>query len=117
MITIRIHATCSTKDHVGGWSSYINGKEISGGAKNTTAPRMELTALIEGIKQIKPSSTKQFVQLIARSDYIPHGMKSFKEYQHRNFYTKGGKQVANLDLWDLLIREAVSRNIIIQSVK
>ncbi len=117
MIVVRINGKCNAKDKIGGWSAIVNGKELVGGAANTTHNRMELTALIEAVKSVKPQREALHMQVVTKNNYIPNAFRSFKEYQKRNFVSRGGTKIANLDLWDKLIVEANRRNIILHSVQ
>lgn len=115
MITIRIKGSCNPKTRIGSYSGSIDGKPFEGVGSDTTVNRMELTALIEGIKLLPAHKERATVRIAANSNYIPNGMHQFREYQKRNFYTTGGAKVANLDLWNDLIIEAKKKNIFIEA--
>ena len=118
MYTIRVKTMCS-HDKVGGWSAIINKKVISGGCVNTTANRMELTALIEAIKTISPRGTNNIVQLVGVSKWLRNAMSSFRTYQEYTrqrgvtgkLLTLGGHELANQDLWNELIILARAKNV------
>ena len=62
-ITIYTDGACSGNPGPGGWGAVLmykgNKKEISGGKKNTTNNEMEVTAVIEALKNLKyPCSVK-----------------------------------------------------------
>lgn len=89
----------------GGWCailSYQNdGKDfrkiISGGVANTTNNRMELTAVVEGLKALKEPCC---VEIISDSKYVCDGINLWL----KNWIVKNFREVKNPDLW----REYVS---------
>ena len=115
MTIISIKGSCNPKTRIGSYHVSVNGNHFSGTATDTTVNRMELTALIEGIKMLKTNKERATVHIVANSNYIPNGMHQFREYQKRNFYTTGGAKVANLDLWNELIIQAKKKNIFIEA--
>ncbi|MBQ7303565.1 MAG: ribonuclease HI, partial [Alphaproteobacteria bacterium] len=56
-IEIFTDGACSGNPGIGGWGALLRykdiEKELSGGEKNTTNNRMELTAVIEALKSLK----------------------------------------------------------------
>ena len=56
-VTLYTDGACSGNPGPGGWGAILmygaKKKEISGGEVSTTNNRMELTAVIEGLKQLK----------------------------------------------------------------
>lgn len=97
---------CSGNPGPGGWGAIlIYGeikKELSGGETSTTNNRMELTAVIEGLKRLKFPC---IVDIYSDSAYT---VNAFQEGWVRN-WEKGGwikadkKPVLNADLWQELI--------------
>jgi ribonuclease HI len=76
-------------------------KEISGGELNTTNNRMELLAVIEGLKALKEPCD---VTIISDSSYVVKGIIEWLEsWKKRDF-----KKVKNPDLWKEYIE--VSKN-------
>jgi ribonuclease HI len=76
-------------------------KEISGGELNTTNNRMELLAVIEGLKALKEPCD---VTIISDSSYVVKGIIEWLEgWKKRDF-----KKVKNHDLWKEYIE--VSKN-------
>jgi len=63
-------------------------KALSGSAQNTTNNRMELTAVIEGLRALKQTGVA--LEIICDSQYVVYTM------------TKGWKRKANHDLWNAL---------------
>ncbi len=89
----------------GGWCailSYQNeGKDfrkvVSGGVPNTTNNRMELTAVVEGLRALKEPCC---VEIISDSKYVCDGINLWL----KNWIVKNFREVKNPDLW----REYVS---------
>lgn len=72
--------------------------EISGGDPSTTNNRMEMVAIIEGLK-----AAGQHRKIIVHSDskYVINGFKAgcVKGWKRRGWKKAGGGQVKNVDLW------------------
>lgn len=97
---------CSGNPGPGGWGVVlrfgIHEKELSGGEENTTNNRMELTAVIEGLKALKEPC---IVKLTTDSKYVADGLgKGWAEGWRKNGWRKADKKPAlNPDLWDELL--------------
>lgn len=111
---VKIHTDGSRLDNSnGGWSALIehpNGQRIiaSGGEKNTTNNRMELTAVIEAIKNVKPKSA---VTIYSDSMYVvENGNERIERWKKNNYKTKGGV-IKNTDLWDSVYNMKQTHNI------
>lgn len=99
---------CSGNPGPGGWGTILrcNGKEkeLSGGAADTTNNRMEITAVLEGLKALKyPCS----VTVTTDSQYVYNSItKGWAEGWKKNGWIKKDKKPAlNADLWDELLGE------------
>ena len=95
-IQIYTDGSCKGNPGPGGWAAIIfsNGqiiKELSGGDTNTTNNKMEITAVIQGLKAI-PSSSK--IDIFSDSSYVINSM------------TRNWKRNVNKDLWSQLDFEA-----------
>ena len=97
---------CSGNPGPGGWGAILryNGveKELSGGDRNTTNSRMELTAVIMGLKALKEPCK---VTLTTDSKYVSDGIsKGWAQSWKNNGWRKADKKPAlNPDLWDELL--------------
>lgn len=95
----------------GGWCAiltYQNNKKIlSGGEASTTNNRMELRAVIEGLKAIKEKCN---VSLVSDSKYVCEGINSWL----KNWIKKDFKNVKNIDLWREYLQ--VSQQHIIEAI-
>ncbi|MYA66947.1 MAG: ribonuclease HI [Gammaproteobacteria bacterium] len=85
----------------GGWGVLLrygdHEKELYGGEQETTNNRMELTAVIMGLKQLKQSCR---VQITTDSRYVMQGATEWLEgWKRRNWRTAAKKPVLNQDLW------------------
>ena len=111
---------CSGNPGPGGWGTVLrcNGKEkeLSGGEKTTTNNRMELKAVIEGLKALKRPCN---VILTTDSKYVSEGLlKGWAQSWKENGWKKKDKKPAlNSDLWDELLKLYTIHNIEIVWVK
>ncbi|MDP6429608.1 MAG: ribonuclease HI [Rhodospirillales bacterium] len=100
-IEIFTDGACSGNPGPGGWGAILRWrgeeKELSGGAAETTNNRMELEAVIQGLKAI----TKRYnVIIYTDSQYVQKGMTEWLEnWKRKDFRVKGGGLRPNHDLW------------------
>lgn len=107
-ITVDIYTdgACSGNPGVGGYCAILlyNGREkvISGSEKLTTNNRMELLAVIEGLKALK---LKCNVKLYSDSQYVVDAVNKgwLINWQANGWRTSGKKEVKNIDLWQDLL--------------
>jgi ribonuclease HI len=98
----------------GGWAAILRGKkttgepiekEISGMEPSTTSIRMELRAAIEALNALKQPCK---VWIFSDSRYLCNGAKVWLPlWKSRNWHSKSGEEIKNLDLWkqlDLLMQ-------------
>ncbi|OUE44479.1 ribonuclease HI [Billgrantia desiderata SP1] len=107
--TITIHTDGSCINNgcdfaFGGWSAILEypyeQRRISGRAEPTTSSRMELTAIIEGIRAIHPDWSDSHVIIFTDSQYVANGCSQWRHgWKKKGWRTAQGKPVANLDLW------------------
>jgi len=99
---------CRGNPRPGGWGAILvyNGveKELCGGERETTNNRMELTAVIEGLKALKESCE---VTLYSDSRYIIDSLQLgwVNSWRKRNWRKADGKKALNDDLWKILVEE------------
>lgn len=94
--------SCSGNPGPGGWAAIIRrGTQeihISGGEKETTNNRMEITAVLEALEMIQPSE-KVLIQ--SDSKYVVDGAtKWISKWVKNNWITATKKRVENQDLWE-----------------
>ncbi len=97
---------CSGNPGPGGWGYILRhpatGKEreSSGGEAASTNNRMELTAVIEGLKVLTRCSR---VELTSDSEYVLKGLKEWMAgWKKRGWKTAAKQPVKNQDLWMVL---------------
>ena len=99
---------CSGNPGVGGWGAIMiyNGheKEISGYNKDTTNNRMEIFAVIQGLKQLNQPCE---VTVYSDSAYVCNAFLEnwIEDWQIHNWRTKSKDKVKNDDLWKLLLMQ------------
>ena len=104
-ITIYTDGACSGNPGPGGWGAILmykeNKKEISGGKKDTTNNEMEVTAVIEALKQLKYPCT---VKVYSDSAYVVNCFKQGCIYNwQKNGWKNAQKEpVKNRELWEAL---------------
>lgn len=97
---------CSGNPGPGGWAFILRhpatGKAIerSGAEASTTNNRMELMAVIEGLRALtKPS----LIDLTSDSQYVLNGLKEWMDqWKRRGWKTASKQPVKNQDLWETL---------------
>ena len=105
-VTLYTDGACSGNPGPGGWGAILeyNGveKELSGGEANTTNNRMELTAVIEGLKALKE---RCIVELYSDSKYVIDALeKGWAVSWRAKGWRKADKKPAlNPDLWETLL--------------
>ena len=85
----------------GGWAALLrykgNERELAGGEKLTTNNRMELMAVIEGLRALSRSCT---VSVYTDSQYVQKGIHEWiHAWKARGWRTADKKPVKNEDLW------------------
>ena len=80
----------------GGWGTILEYKgkerELSGGVNDTTNNRMELTAVIRGLQELKEPCS---VEVVTDSSYVANAINSWLS----GWVAKDFKKVKNIDLW------------------
>lgn len=105
-VTLYTDGACSGNPGPGGWGAILVygevEKELSGGEKNTTNNRMELTAVIAGLSALKEPC---IVELYSDSKYVIDGLsKGWAVSWRKNGWRKADKKPAlNPDLWEQLL--------------
>ncbi len=107
-VEIFCDGACSGNPGPGGYGTILRcrgkEKELSGAATETTNNRMELTAALEGLRQLTRSCR---VTITTDSQYLVKGMTEWLSGWQRNGWKNSKKEpVLNRDLWEALL-EAV----------
>lgn len=106
-VEIHTDGACSGNPGPGGYGVILrNGnyvKELSAGYKKTTNNRMELRAVIAGLKALK---TKCKVDIFSDSKYIVDAVQNgwAKRWQMNNWYRNKRERALNPDLWQELLQ-------------
>ena len=103
-VIIYTDGACSGNPGPGGWGAVLifgeRRKEIKGGVKETTNNRMELTAAIRALEELKRPC---HIELHTDSNYLRKGITSWIASWKRNGWkTAQKKPVKNIDLWQSL---------------
>ena len=105
-VTIYTDGACSGNPGPGGWGAILsyNGieKELSGGEKQTTNNRMELTGVISALSALKEPC---IVELWSDSKYVIDALeKGWAQGWRKRGWVKSDKKPAlNADLWEQLL--------------
>jgi ribonuclease HI len=106
-VVIYTDGACRGNPGPGGWgvvmSSRGQDKTLQGYAPDTTNNRMELIAVIEGLRALKQPCQ---IELITDSKYVLQGINEWVHNWKRNGWkTAARKPVKNVDLWQQLDTE------------
>lgn len=103
---------CKGNPGPGGWGAWLqsgpHSKELFGGEANTTNNRMELMAVIQGLKALKRPCK---VALYLDSQYVRQGITEWiHSWKKKGWKTASNQPVKNADLWrelDTLVHDGV----------
>ncbi|MEL6704707.1 MAG: ribonuclease HI [Bacteroidota bacterium] len=107
-VTIYTDGSCSGNPGPGGWAAILiygaQEKELSGGEDRTTNNRMELRAIVEGLRAL----TEPVIARVHTDS--AYAVNAFEQdwiggWQRRGWKTAGKKPVKNQDLWRDLLAE------------
>jgi ribonuclease HI len=103
-VQIFTDGSCLGNPGPGGWAAILRfnelQKEIWSSEAQTTNNRMELTAAIEGLKQLKEGCE---VEITTDSQYVKNGITSWiQAWKQKGWMTSQKKPVLNQDLWQEL---------------
>lgn len=117
-VLIFTDGACSGNPGPGGWACILHHtktghhKEFTGAEKYTTNNKMEMKAVIEGLKRLKTSPVR--VHVVTDSTYVRKGItewiKNWKKNNWQRRTKKGFEPVKNVDLWkelDELVRKHI----------
>jgi ribonuclease HI len=106
-IELYTDGACSGNPGPGGWGVILrmgaHEKELFGGEAATTNNRMELMAVIEGLRALKRPVQ---AEIYTDSQYVMKGMNEWiKGWKARGWKTASKEPVKNVDLWQALDTE------------
>ena len=119
-VTIYTDGACSGNPGVGGWGCVLmygaHEKQISGAEDNTTNNRMEMTAVIEGLKCLKE---KCQVDVFSDSSYVVNAflLGWVYDWKRNGWKRADNKPVVNVDLWEELLDLTSRHNVRFVKVK
>lgn len=105
-VTLYTDGACSGNPGPGGWAAILSWGghelELSGGAPATTNNRMELTAVLEGLRRLKEPC---IVELFSDSKYVIDAISKgwAKGWRNRGWVKADKKPALNADLWEQLL--------------
>ena len=111
---------CSGNPGPGGWGVVLeyagNRKELSGFDENTTNNRMELLAVIQGLKSLKEPCN---VEVYTDSNYVYNAFSQqwIEKWQKNNWKNSNKRPVSNIDLWNQLLPLLDIHNVNFNKVK
>lgn len=119
-VDIYTDGACSGNPGKGGYCAILmyNGREkiIKGAELETTNNRMELMAVIEGLKALNQPCN---VNLFSDSQYVIDAFNQgwINSWQLNSWRTSGNKEVKNVDLWKELLELTKEHNVNFIKVK
>jgi ribonuclease HI len=119
-VDIYTDGACSGNPGVGGWAAVLlyneHKKQVSGYDKQTTNNRMELFAVIMGLRNLKE---KCKVKLYTDSAYVADAFNKgwSAQWQQSGWKTAGKDEVKNQDMWKALLFEVNRHDVTFVKVK
>ena len=112
-VTLITDGACIGNPGPGGWACILrhNGhtKELSGSEPHTTNNRMELTAVIQGLRAMKEPCR---VTVVTDSQYVKNGITLWIHgWKRKGWKTSTGSPVMNKELWMALEAEVARHKV------
>ena len=112
-VSLYTDGACKGNPGVGGWGVLMrygsHEKTLYGGEPATTNNRLELMAVIEGLRALKRPCT---VDIYTDSKYVMQGMSEWiSGWKARGWKTAGKQPVKNVDLWQALDAETARHQV------
>lgn len=108
--------SCDNDNGIGGWAYAIVEQpenelacQKSEGVAETTNNRMELMAVIEGLRAIDPRD-QHAIEVISDSAYVVNCFfkKWYLRWMNNGWRNSEGAEVKNKDLWEILLQEVIA---------
>lgn len=119
-VTIYTDGACSGNPGPGGWGAVLiyggHRLEMSGGERQTTNNRMELTGAIEALSKLNQPCA---VELWSDSRYLVDGLEKgwAKSWRARGWKKKDGSPALNPELWERLLQLCDTHDVTLRWVK
>jgi ribonuclease HI len=119
-VEIYTDGACSGNPGPGGWAAVLrygdHVKEISGGERETTNQRMELTAVLNGLRCLKEPCE---VTVFSDSAYVINCFRQrwYLTWRRNGWKNSKGEPVQNRDLWERLLSEVERHRVRFEKVK
>jgi ribonuclease HI len=116
-VTLYTDGSCLGNPGPGGWAALLvvdreggrAEKLIDGDAQHTTNNRMEITAVLEGLRALKRPCV---VEVVTDSNYVVQAMTSWIHgWRKKGWRTASKKPVENRDLWEALSEAAAPHRV------
>lgn len=116
IVKIYADGACSGNPGPGGWGAILRApvagteKRLSGGEKNTTNNRMELTAVISALEALKVPC---LVEVVTDSRYVADAFRLdwIGKWRRNGWKTASKQPVKNIELWERLLAAAAPHQI------
>jgi ribonuclease HI len=114
-IELHTDGACSGNPGRGGWAAILvygkHERELSGSEAGTTNNRMELRAVIEGLRAVREPCR---VTVYSDSKYVINAFAQgwIETWQQRGWRKKDNKPVLNPDLWQELLVEVARHEVV-----
>jgi ribonuclease HI len=113
-VELHTDGSCWGNPGPGGWAAILvyqgKDREFSGSEKQTTSSRMELRAVIEGLRHLK-EPCRVSVQCDSRYVVSAFNEAWLEDWQARGWRRAGGRPVLNQDLWRELLAEHAKHDV------
>lgn len=112
-VVVYTDGACRGNPGPGGWAWAIPGGRYASGAEgHTTNQRMEITAVLEALRALRPEGPEA-IDVVSDSTYV---VKCFTDrwwegWQRRGWTNSQRKPVANRDLWEPLLALALAPDV------
>lgn len=114
-VTVFTDGACSKNPGPGGWGWAVpDGPWARGAEAASTNQRMELTAVLEAIRALPDP-----IEVVSDSTYVVNCFRDkwWAGWRRRNWRNSKNEPVANRDIWEPLLDEALGRDITFRWVK
>lgn len=113
VVDVYSDGACKGNPGIGGWGVMLRygdvEKRLCGGVRDTTNNRMELMAVIEGLKSLNQAC---HVRVHTDSQYVQKGISEWlQNWVRRGWKTSAGGAVKNQDLWRELAEQAARHQV------